>query len=87
MCKLFSKYEKEIERYCIENNLDFETAKKLPQCWGKSDVWLQYHDPEKGRDGLKNETPAPIVLKIMVDNDIVSFEQTEFTEKYLKKTS
>lgn len=87
MCKMFSKYEKEIENYCNLNNLDFETAKKLPQCWGKNDIWLQYHDPEKGKNGLKDETPAPIVLKIFIENNSVSFEQTEYTEKYLKKVS
>ena len=87
MCKLFSKYEKEIENYCNANNLDFEAAKRLPQCWGKSDIWLQYHDPEKGKKGLRDEAPAPIVLKIFIDNGIVSFERTEYTDKYLKKIS
>lgn len=87
MCKLFSKYEKEIESYCRLNNLDFETARRLPQCWGKNDIWLQYHDPAKGMSGLRDETPAPIVLKILIDNGKVSFEQTELTEKVLKKIS
>lgn len=83
MCKLFSKYEKEIENYCLSNGLDFEKSKKLPQCWGKNDIWLQYHDPQKGKEGLNNETPAPIVLKIYIENGNVSFEQTENTLKYL----
>lgn len=83
MCKLFNKYEREIENYYIENSLDFEKAKRLPQCWGKNDIWLQYHDPEKGKNGLLDETPAPIVLKIFVDDGSVKFEQTEYTEKYL----
>lgn len=87
MCKLFSKYEKQIEDYCNNNGLDFEIAKKMPQCWGKNDIWLQYHDPEKGKNGLKDETPAPIVLKILIDNGNVSFEQTEFTKQYLSKVS
>lgn len=83
MCKLFSKYEKEIQNYCKENGLSFEKALKMPQCWSKNDIWLQYHDPEKGRKGLTDETPAPIVLKISVNDNIVSFEQTEYTMKYL----
>lgn len=87
MCKLFTKYETEIERYCNENNLNFETAKKLPKCWGKNDIWLQYHDPEKGKNGLLDETPAPIVLKILINNGNVYFEQTEYTDIYLKKIS
>lgn len=87
MCKLFSQYENEIKKYCIENSLDFEKAKKLPQCWSKNDIWLQYYDPEKGKNGLKDETPAPIVLKIIINNGEVTFEQTENTKKYLGKTA
>lgn len=83
MCKLFSKYENEIENYCLQNNLSFEKAKKLPQCWGKNDIWLQYHDPEKGKKGLLDETPAPIVLKISIVDGKAVFEQTEHTRKYL----
>lgn len=83
MCRLFTKYEEEIKNYCKANGLNFEIAKTLPQCWGKNDIWLQYHDPEKGKDGLRDETPAPIVLKIIIDNQKVSFEQTEYTKKYL----
>lgn len=83
MCKLFSKYEKEIREYCVNNNLNFDKACKLPQCFGKNDIWLQYHDPERGKNGLKDETPAPIVLKIYINDGAVSFEQTEYTRKYL----
>ena len=67
--------------------MDFEKAKSLPQCWGKNDIWLQYHDPSKGSNGLLDETPAPIVLKIFVENGNVKFEQTEYTQKYLGKVS
>ena len=87
MCKLFSQYAAQIEQYCEENGLDFEIAQKLPQCWGKNDIWLQFHDPNKGKNGLLDETPAPIVLKITIDNGEVKIEQTEHTEKYLKKAS
>ncbi|WP_294408363.1 hypothetical protein [uncultured Ruminococcus sp.] len=83
MCKLFSQYENQIREYCIANSLDFEKAKKLPKCWGKNDIWLQYYDHEKGKNGLKDETPAPIVLKITVNNGKVTFEETEYTRKYL----
>lgn len=85
MCKLFSMYEKEIEDYCKANNLSFEKAKKFPKSWGKNDIWLQYHDPNKGVGGLRNETPALIVLKIVVGDDALRFEQTEYTHKYLSQ--
>ncbi|MBQ1517764.1 MAG: hypothetical protein IIT49_04310 [Clostridia bacterium] len=87
MCKLFDKHEKEIKKYCDDNGLDFDIVKSMPQCWGKNDIWLQYYDPEKGKNGLLDETPAQIVLKIQVNNGIVTIEQTEHTDKYLKKVS
>ena len=83
MCQLFAKYEKEIEKYCNDNGFSFDKAKTLPQCWGKNDIWLQYHDPSKGKLGLNDETPAPIVLKILIVDGKVLFEQTEHTKKYL----
>ena len=83
MCKLFSMHEKEIEKYCIQHNLNFSKAKKLPQCQGKNDIWLQYHDPEKGKNSLRDETPAPVVLKISIVNGKAVCEQTEHTKKYL----
>lgn len=85
MCKLFNKYEKEIKDFCVSNSIDFEKVKKLPQCWGKNDIWVQYHDPLKGSKGLNNETPAPIVLKISVNNGKVSCEKTADTDKYVKQ--
>lgn len=80
MCKLFIKYENEIKQYCSNNGLDFEKVKGMPQCWSKTDVWIQHFDSEKGKDGLRNETPAPIVLKISVKNGKVLIEQTEHTK-------
>ncbi len=83
MCQLFIDWEQEIKDYCSVNGFDFEKAKKLPKCWGKNDLWLQYHDPDKGVSGLKDEVPAPIVLKISRKGNKIEFEQTEYTRKYL----
>ena len=84
MCKLFNKYEKQIKKYCEENGLDFNKLTKLPMCWGKNDIWVQYHDPQKGEKGMKDETPAPIVLMVKINNDTVSVSQTEYTDIYLR---
>lgn len=84
MCKLFSEYEDKIRGYCLKNNLDFEKVKKMSQSWSKNDIWLQYYDNSKGQNGLLDETPALIVLKIFIDNGDLKFEQTEYTKKYLQ---
>ncbi len=88
MCKLFDEWSKEIEMFCEENNLSFDKAKELSQCWGKNDLILQYYDREKGKNGLLDETPMPVVLWIKRnENGDLSFEQTEYTNKYIGNAS
>lgn len=88
MCKLFDEWSKDIKKFCDENNLSFEKAKKLSQCWGKNDLILQYYDKERGKNGLLDETPMPVVLWIKRDEKgNLFFEQTEYTNKYLSKVS
>lgn len=83
-CKRFVEWSSEIEKYCAENGLDFEKAKKLAKSWGLDNLALLHYDPEKGKMGLRDETPMPLVLNIKreLDGNLV-FEQTEYTQKYL----
>ncbi|MCM1577454.1 MAG: hypothetical protein NC078_01480 [Ruminococcus sp.] len=84
MCKLFEDWSPQIEQFCAENGYDFEKAKKLAKCWGKDDLCLQHYDPEKGKMGLLDETPMPLVLFIKkTGSGELIFEQTEYTRKYL----
>lgn len=84
MCKLFNDWSGEIQEYCESNGLSFDKAKKMCKCWGKDDLLLQYHDPDKGKMGLLDETPALVVLAITrLSDGSLSFEQTEHTRKYL----
>ena len=85
MCKMFNNHQEEIKLYCEQHGLDFEIAKRLPQCWGKHDIWLQYYDEKKGENGLRDETPAPIVLIIHIEQDGLKIEQTEHTKRYLSR--
>lgn len=83
MCKLFDDWSNDIRNYCLENAFDFEKAKELSQCWGSDFLALQYHNPEKGKMGLLDETPMPVVLWIKRTSKGLVFEQTEYTKKYL----
>ena len=83
MCKLFLDWGKEIQKYCIENGLDFSKAEKAGTCWGKDVLMLQHIDPLKGKTGLHDETPAPVTLVIRKTGNGLTFEQTEHTQKYL----
>ena len=87
MCKLFDEWTPQIQKYCENNNLSFEKAKNMSQCWGKDDIILQYYDKTKSNgQGLKEELPMPIVLKIVKTDKGLTFEQTEHTAKYLART-
>ncbi len=84
VCKLFEEWSDEIRKYCESNGLSFDKAKHLSKCWGKDNVVLQYHDPQKGKQGLRDETRMPVALWIFRNPDgTLVFEQTEHTRKYL----
>ena len=84
MCKLFDEWRNEIKDYCRKQGLNFEMAEKLSQSWNKDMVALSYYDPSKGKNGLIDETPCPLVLLIRREKDgNLVFEQTEYTKKYL----
>ena len=86
MCKLFDDWSIEVENYCQNNGLNFEKAKKLSQCWSKNDLILQYYDDTKKSNGLLDETPMPVVLIIEKTQKGLVFTETEYTEKYLRRT-
>lgn len=83
MCKLFLDWEQEIRSYCRHNGLDFSKVEKSGKCWSGNLLMLQHVDPQKGRMGLRDETPAPITLLVRKEANKLIFEQTEFTKKYL----
>ena len=89
MCKLFDEWSKDIEQFCDANNFSFAKASKLSQSWGKYDgkdtLALSYFDPnnERGKLGLLDDIPMPLVLMISKENGKLHFEQTEHTRKYL----
>lgn len=83
MCKLFVDWKNEIHEYCMENGLDFSKAEKAGKCWGEDVLMLQHIDPHKGKNGLQDETPAPVMLVIRKVGNRLVFEQTEHTKCYL----
>lgn len=83
MCKLFNEWSSEIKKYCEDNNLSFDKANQLAKGCGKDFLFLQYHNSQKGNEGLLDETKMPLVLTVRRKNNNLIFEQTEYTRKYL----
>jgi hypothetical protein len=85
MIQFLKTFKSEIERYCRENNLSADKVFSSAHCGNKEWVALQHTDPnsERAKLGLLDNIPAPITLKIFLENGKVHFEQTEITHKYL----
>jgi len=83
MAKIIVTYKKEIEEYCVENNLSVEKVFRAPRCYDHKSLILQHHDPEKGKMGMLDETPAAVTLAVFLEDGKLRFEQTEHTRKYL----
>ena len=79
----FEEWSSEIKQYCEDNGLSFEKAKSMAKSWGKNNVMLGHPDPEKGKMGLLDDTPMPVVLIVTKTEQGLVFEQTEHTKKYL----
>ena len=82
-CKIINDHRAEIEKYCMENQLDSHKVFSFPKAWDNELVFVQYHDSQKGQGGLLKEVPAAVVLKIEKKYNHLEFEQTEYTHKYL----
>lgn len=73
-----------LKEYCTQNNLSFEKLKTMVKSGFEDDVYFLYHDPTKGFNGLYDETPMPLVLRMVKKKDgAYEFHRTEHTQKYL----
>ena len=83
--RIVKTYRNDIVRYCHKNNLSAD--KVLSSGTTETDKWvfLQHYDPnsERAKLGLLDDEPAPITLKIYLEDGKLRFEQTDITHKYL----
>ena len=83
MVKLFVEHKEEIRNYCAENGLDFSKLEKSPKSFNNDLIAFQHVDPEKGKRGLLDETPAAVTLWVRKIEGNLVFEQTQHTRRYL----
>ncbi len=87
MRNLYKEWEPQIKEYCEANGLSFEKAKKMIRNCNFVDRWLGlgYINPNREKKGLLEDIPAPPVLIVREDeNGVLQFEQTEYTDIYLR---
>lgn len=59
MCKILNDYKDDIERYCAENGLSSRKVFQAPKSFNNEMVFLQFHDPAKGRLRDAGRYPGP----------------------------
>lgn len=84
-CKIFTEFREEIESYCAVNGLDAEKVFSSPKSFNNDYVILQWPNIERGKMGLRDESPAPATLRIFRTESGLRFEQTELTKSILSK--
>jgi len=83
-CKLFNENEAVIKEYCTKNGLNFDFAKSSPKTFNDIEMFIQYYNESESKGlGLLDETPMPVILKIIKTANGLLFEQTEHTARYL----
>jgi hypothetical protein len=76
-------YRSEIERYCKKCGLSTAGVFSSVSAGNKKEMILMHYDPIKGKNGLRDETPMPVTLRIVLENGSLRFEQTEHTYRHL----
>jgi hypothetical protein len=83
---LMDTHKKEIIDYCIRNGLSIDAVFSAPLAYTAERVILLYFDPDGEIDDVIDETPAPIMLEIILENGKLRFVQTEHTYPYLAES-
>jgi tRNA(Ile)-lysidine synthase TilS/MesJ len=81
MLEIMKVYKKEIEDYCVENNLSTNKVFASAMYYNEKYVILQRYEYVEGRLCYIDETPLPHTLEIYLENGKLRFVQTEHTHE------
>jgi hypothetical protein len=83
MLEILKVYKKEIEDYCIENNLSIDKVFSSAMSYNEEYVIIQHYEYVEGRISYIDEVPLPSTLEIYLENGKLRFVQTPLTYKHL----
>lgn len=75
--EFFLKNIKQFEEFCESNKISTEKALSMPWCYTEDELYIQTYDRETATNGLKGNTPAPILIVVHKINNSIGFELTE----------
>lgn len=67
--KIFAKYYDFLKDYCKESPLNYDKIISYGKCGNKQILHFMKYDPEKGKRGLLDETPAEVLLTVYHNED------------------
>lgn len=77
MKEFLEKNIKKFEGFCESNKISAEKALLMPRCYTGDELYIQTYDRETATNGLKGNTPAPILMVVRKMNNSIDFELTE----------
>jgi hypothetical protein len=83
MLEIMKVYKKEIEDYCVENDLSIDKVFSSAMSYNEEYVIIQHYEYVEGRNSYIDETPSPITLEIYLENGKLRFVQTPLTYEHL----
>ncbi len=73
-----------LEAFCEQEGLDLRLVLRQPKGVGQEFIQIYFHNPEKGKDGLLDETPMEILMTMTKDEaNGLRFEVTEHGREVL----
>ena len=73
MKKYLLEHIDELEIFCKQNNITVESILNSPKSFNKDIMYILDHDEKLGRNGLKDETPAKVLLIIRKKGNHLEF--------------
>jgi hypothetical protein len=81
-CKIVTRHKAEIENYCAGRKISAAKIFNASMSWDKTSVYiLGSGDPERGKLGMHDNVPLPVLLEIYLENGKLRFVQTEHTHQ------
>ena len=83
---IFEIWADEIKRYCLDNGLDYAKLQRMGRSFNNESCFFQYIDHTTPSEHVIMDCskPAPVALIMEIKDGEPVFEQTAYTQQYLK---
>jgi hypothetical protein len=83
MKEYLKEHMEQLNDYCKKEGLSASKIMKSPKSYNKNIMVIQHYDETKAGEGLRNNTPAKILLTIKKSKEGILFESSDDIKEYL----